>query len=67
LKWENEHLKSMIKDHIINPDYKHSRIITDNHHEINYLKSDNESLLKIYNNCSIFLLPRFFHREKKII
>jgi hypothetical protein len=55
----------MIKDHIINPDYKHSSIITDNHHEINYLKSDNEALLNIYNDCSIFLEPRFFHREIK--
>jgi hypothetical protein len=66
LKWENEHLRSMIKDQVNNPNFIYSSIMTENKHEINYLISDNEELLSIYLRCSIMLEPRSYHRENKI-
>jgi hypothetical protein len=64
LKFENAYLKSMIKNYIIcSPNLEYSKIISENKHEIDYLKADNEELLSIFHSCSIMLKPRSYKRN----
>jgi hypothetical protein len=66
LKWENDQLRSMIKDYAITTDFKYSNIINENHCEINHLKRENEKLLSLYSDCKTYLKPQIFPRNYPI-
>jgi bisphosphoglycerate-dependent phosphoglycerate mutase len=72
LKWENEQLKLIIKDYVINDNnvnynYDYSKILRDNFCEIKFLTSSNQSLVDIYKHCDEYFKPQIYPREIKKI